>query len=407
MKNIIFIFLFLVSFNLFAQKKLPNVDIIYSQSASTLHPKYTLFVSQKDSISLYFKLNLKEFNFVVLDKHKLKAKIKIKYIFYNSLENTNILDSASRVFSLTKNKINSSFVSYFEIPKPDSNSFLVIITEDLYNNNKTLSFLEVDVSNSSSERFMIMDASTHTPVFFDYVNNKKTYFVKTDLNIDSLKIQRFNYDTTMPLPPFSSFKKDFFIISDSIYNIGIDENFKFEKNYIYKISTLDGSVSKNIICFDNTYPYIIYSYQLLYPMKYLTTNEEFQNLKSYPNLKLAIDDFWLTISDNRETVRNMLKIYYNRIQLSNYYFTEDKPGWMTDRGMIYTIFGPPVSLYKGDNFEEWLYFNPFSYKKESFYFAKKYDDLGIEKYILKRNSLYLKYWRDAIDSWRKGVFYSF
>jgi len=43
--------------------------------------------------------------------------------------------------------------------------------------------------------------------------------------------------------------------------------------------------------------------------------------------------------------------------MANYFFTSYKPGWMTDRGMIYIVLGPPVILHKGDDFEEWIYYN--------------------------------------------------
>lgn len=407
MKFIIFIFVTSISLNVLAQKKLPDVSIIYSQASTTLHPKYKLFVQNDDSITLFLKLNLNEFNFVVLEKHKLRANVKIKYMYYNSLESTQIIDSASKVFNITKNAINKSLVSYMKIAKPDSNCFLVIITEDLYNHNKVLSFLNVDITSKSSDRLLLIDADSHFPVFYNYVRPNKKLFIKTDLDIDSLRIEKFIYDTTMPLPPFSSFKRDTYVISDSVYTISIKENFSFEDGYIYKISTLDRKISTSLACFGQTYPFVLYSYQLLKPLQYITTKKEYNDLSKYPNKKLAVDDFWLTVSDNKDVVRNVIKIYYNRIVLANFFFTENKPGWMTDRGMIYTIFGPPNSLYKGDNYEEWVYFNPFSYNQESFYFKRRYNELGIEIFTLKRNSSYLKYWNDAIDSWRKGVFYSF
>lgn len=401
------LFLIFTSLNTLAQKKLPDVSIIYSQSSSAIRPVYKLFIPNRDSIILYMKLNLNEFNFVVLEKHRYRANVKIKYIYYKSLEKTEIIDSASRVLNITQNTINKSIVSYMKIQRPDSNCFLVVITEDLFNHNKALNFLNINITNKSSDRLLLFDADNHSPVFHNYVKPNKKFYVKTELDIDSLRIERFVYDTTMPLPPFSSFRNDNYEISDSVYNVSIKDDFEFENGYLYKISTLDRKVSTSIACFSETYPFVLYSYQLLKPLKYITTKKEYNELQKYPNTKLAIDDFWLSISEDTEIVRNLIKVYYNRVELANFYFTENKPGWMTDRGMIYIIFGPPNSLYKGDDFEQWVYFNPFTYNKESFYFKKSYDEIGIEIYTLSRNPQYLKYWNDAIDSWRKGVFYNF
>ncbi len=60
--------------------------------------------------------------------------------------------------------------------------------------------------------------------------------------------------------------------------------------------------------------------------------------------KAWIEEFWNLRDPDPGTEENELKMeYFNRIEQANEMFrTELKPGWMTDRGRIYILFGPPM-----------------------------------------------------------------
>ena len=400
-----FILLILAVFSAFSQSGLPNVNFIYSP-AKTLRPQYRVYLGDDDSVFLYVKLNFEELNFAQIANHRYKANVRIKYLYYRSLENLQIVDSASKVLNIVQKNINKTIVSYLKIPKPDTDMFVVIVTEDMYNKNKVLNFLKLDLSRQSSEYFILKDSAYHSPVFKKYVKCNKKYYVETTLQIDSFTVHHYQYDTMMPVPPFSSLKKDFFLVEDTSFKIAPMTYFSFDKPGIYRFVTSEGG-GFTVVCFDNYYPYILRALDMIEPLKYLTTTEEYNNLLSYPNKKLAVDDYCLSVDSNYQEARNLIKIYYNRVQLANYYFTEDKPGWMTDRGMIYIIFGTPNVVYKGNNYEQWLYYGPYSKENLDFRFYLKKTDYGSEKYILKRNSNYMTYWKKAISSWRNGQFFVF
>src|SRR5208283_1490801 len=68
----------------------------------------------------------------------------------------------------------------------------------------------------------------------------------------------------------------------------------------------------------------------------LETNEEREQF---------IESFWLRRSTNPDLPDNDFKEeHYRRIAYSNEHFAAGKPGWMTDRGRIYIIFGPPDEI---------------------------------------------------------------
>ena len=89
------------------------------------------------------------------------------------------------------------------------------------------------------------------------------------------------------------------------------------------------------------------------PLKYLTNQNEIEEIKKSDRVKVALDEFWLEITGNIERSRELIRIYFNRVLYANYFFTSHKEGWRTDRGMIYIIYGPPDKVYKTPGGERW------------------------------------------------------
>jgi GWxTD domain-containing protein len=58
-----------------------------------------------------------------------------------------------------------------------------------------------------------------------------------------------------------------------------------------------------------------------------------------------IEQFWERRDPTPSTVENEFKEeHYRRIAFANEHFASDVPGWKTDRGRIYIVYGPPDSI---------------------------------------------------------------
>ncbi len=58
--------------------------------------------------------------------------------------------------------------------------------------------------------------------------------------------------------------------------------------------------------------------------------------------------FWAALDPTPGTVENeLMEEYYRRVAFSMEAFTVVQPGWRTDRGMIYILFGPPDEIQRG------------------------------------------------------------
>jgi GWxTD domain-containing protein len=166
--------------------------------------------------------------------------------------------------------------------------------------------------------------------------------------------------------------------------------------------------------FGETFPSMTKPEAMIEPLAYLASEEEMDALRSSLKPKLALDEFWIKCGGNIDKSRELIRIYYTRILYSNYYFTSFKEGWRTERGMIYTIYGPPDKVYKNSEGESWGYRKPvlksswggrYRLKQEYlfFNFRVRQNKFSENDYYLSRSETLVTYWDKAIDSWRKGM----
>jgi GWxTD domain-containing protein len=117
----------------------------------------------------------------------------------------------------------------------------------------------------------------------------------------------------------------------------------------------------------------------------------FLQLKNDRERDIFIDAFWKQRDPTPGTPANEAEDeHYKRIAYANEYFSRDtsRPGWMTDRGRIYIVLGPPLDISR---FEGESYVNPtliWSYAGRPEYGLPSYFDLvffrrnGIGEYVL-------------------------
>lgn len=83
-------------------------------------------------------------------------------------------------------------------------------------------------------------------------------------------------------------------------------------------------------------------------VSYIITDEEraaFRRLQTDEEREQFIENFWLRRDPTPDTVENEFKEeHYRRIAYANEHFPSGIPGWKTDRGRIYIVYGPPDEI---------------------------------------------------------------
>ena len=143
---------------------------------------------------------------------------------------------------------------------------------------------------------------------------------------------------------------------------------------------------------------------LVESLLYITTAAERQQLRQAPDPKRAVDQFWLRAAGGDQTRgRDLIRRYYGLVTEANELFTGHKPGWLTDRGLVYVVLGAPASVRRlptGD--ERWQYAElDQSGRDLTFTFRPRPSTLAPDNYELVRRPEYQTLWYAAVERWRK------
>jgi len=93
---------------------------------------------------------------------------------------------------------------------------------------------------------------------------------------------------------------------------------------------------------------ISYQRSLDNDFRWIITSEEraaFRQLSTNEDRHRFIEAFWVRRDPTPATAENEFKEeHYRRIAYSNVHFAQALPGWETDRGRVYIVYGPPQGI---------------------------------------------------------------
>ncbi len=416
--QIILLIIFLITSSCLTQK--PQRTKInaseYNPSSYVLHPKFKIFHISDSYSKLYLKIFTSELRFSSANEDKEnRAEIKVAYKIKPSVKSNNILDSAKTRIRIKKTENQTSLISFFKIKNFPLEHYIVEINlVDIYANKKSHSFVRINNSGDDNEQYYLsLKAQNKKPLFKEYFNLNDSILImhKNSLS-DKFKIIHFPVNFPPAQEPYlTSENQSLRLKPDTFWyekaQLG-KISFKTRKRGLYIIKA-DTTKNKGIIKvnFNNTYPLITKSYELVETIRYLISDDEYTSMLNSDNKKLSIDNFWLKAAGNKEKAREILKIWYNRATYANYYFTSYKEGWKTDRGMIYMLYGPPDDIKNFDDAEKWIYINTKEDKKIEFIFQIPEQAISNNDYILIRDAKYITSRNNAVKSWLNGIVYHY
>ena len=164
----------------------------------------------------------------------------------------------------------------------------------------------------------------------------------------------------------------------------------------------NSSEGLSILKLDKDFPKVQDPNGMIPPLNYIVTEAEYNKLIQNPNPKITADNFWIDAGGNISRGRELIRIFYNRVYFANYYFTNSKPGWKTDRGMIYVVYGPPHEIEKSAHVEIWKYKLKSEGTDVKFTFNYSPNKFGINKYTLSRSNNQEWRWTEAVYAWTSG-----
>lgn len=391
-----------------------NLAFTYERNAQVLHPMYTVYHDSPSQSQLHFSINTQELLYMKsVGAANYMAKIAVSYNLYSSYESKVVLDSSSVVLEDDASKEeNVTLHGSFEFKAVYPNSYVLeVLLTDLNRNQSAVSFVEVNKSGiNAAQNFKLTNFKSGQVLFTNCVKSNEVFQVSYSKNSAQrqLRVNYYKPKFTLPAPPFSvqNFQAQS-LVPDSTFVLNLDANFiadvKLSSRGMYHFqSDTVGNDGLTVFVFQDSYPLLTTADDLIPPLRYITTKQEFESLQNSMNKKLAVDEFWLNNCGNMDRAKSALKVYYNRVQNSNTYFTSYTEGWKTDRGLVYIAFGLPTSIYRDSNGETWIYGEEQNSRSLTFTFSKVVNPYSDADYSLNRSENFRSDWFRMIDAWRQG-----
>ena len=266
-------------------------------------------------------------------------------------------------------------------------------------------WIDISLTPGNLNRPFILTDSAAIPLFRNHVNVAEAFWVEAVNNQEDVQIKK--YEATFPAaaPPFSRLPKN--VASElaliKSYRVAPEEPVQLPEEGLYMLTL--GNASLSVVAEGNAYPELTTAKELIEPLLYITSAKERTELYAATETKRALDQFWLkAASQDKAQAKQLIKTYYARVKEANEFFNSHKAGWLTDRGMIYIVFGKPTSVNRNQEVEEWTYSGMRTGGGVlKFIFIKKPNTFTQNHYELIRRPEYEFVWYSTVEKWRKGM----
>jgi GWxTD domain-containing protein len=340
----------------------------------------------------------------------MMANVRINLFVLENISAKQFTDSTSLTFSMEKSDdANSYLVARIFFKKPLLSQFIYKFeVVDLNRTSKSKKYIYCsDNTSQSNNSFLTILSGSSFPLFSTAVTATDSFHLyNSQLNTDSVYLRFFKRNYMLAAPPQAeNATVRFSYVADSTIRIAFNDTlfYNFSKKGIYHLQAdTMKKIGYTLFNFGDDYPIVTKPAQMIGPIRYLTTKNEYSKIVSAENTIDAIEQFWIERAGNKTLARKLISAYYNRVEFANKNYTSYTEGWKTDRGMISIVYGKPDFLEYKDKQEVWTYLNAYEGQSLDFVFTKINNPFTENDFILIRSQRYEIPWFTAVDSWRNG-----
>ena len=383
----------------YAQVRVSSKEISYQydQTHDFVVNEVAAFEGTQVKVFIEFILNSGN---VKMSDYSFSHFLKKNYIDEGGIGNKVQLDS-SHIIDIGFRK----YVFEFELVRELDDNLIVFEIYDRVREKQYYLDIPLRIGAWKRPPFVLMQVDQEIPYFGKYLPVGAALRPVHQFNESvSFQISGVLNESGVPLPPFEEEGGRTTSITpiDTLYGVKHNEVFRFQNEGFFKVNTSESSdLSLPLLITDDYYPYFQAYEDLVEPLIFISTNEEYEKMKTTEFPRDAFEGFVnLTISTNEMVSRGFIKNYFKRVRESARLFTTDREGWKTDRGMIYQIFGRPQQVFRNETTELWVYTSPNGRRTRYIY-----DIIPTKEglvYKLIRGKRYREDWMQAVTQWRTG-----
>jgi GWxTD domain-containing protein len=384
-----------------------NLSSVYQISDQTPLPSYMLYQFHSDSLRLFFSIPPRR---VIQEEKNPDGNDYTLFVSIFPRDNRfAIIDSATYHYSRDPIYPGEELRGSIDLfTGPPSGRVLSVLLSNLENvgANEQL-FPLIEAFPPGRYHYQLSDDQS-IPMTSPFLKPETRFSIRSSIiNDQSIQVRYYEDKYPIAMPPFATVPFHYFdYAADSVFTIAFQEGvtpiLQFTRPGIYHL-TADPNMPTGFTLFVRThsYPWISHPEQMIHPLRYLTSNREYEALAEAPDPKEAVDRFWINNAGNELRAKKLIREYYRRVEKANYLFTSHQEGWKTDRGMIYIMYGPPSVVQRGPSSEIWTYGESRNLMSLTFIFTRLSNPFTDSDYMLERSPNYKTGWYQMVNSWRR------
>jgi GWxTD domain-containing protein len=285
------------------------------------------------------------------------------------------------------------FIVHFSVPDTTDN---VLLLE--YRNGKSYFFpIQLKFTNVKYPDFYIQGSQGSNGIIEKYLA-RGSYRVSSAAASDSVYVYRYKDVFSAADPPMSEATSANPRLSIDTLSLVPYDQFELTAGHFYLVQKdTSGFDGRTYYVGDAYFPKLTKLEELLGPIRYIARRSELQKIEDASDRKKAFDSFWLGLYPIKRNASDAIASYYQKVAQANEMLTSYKPGWKTDRGMVFIVFGIPSEVKRYDWREVWNYPGglSFEFRIISNLFAN-------QQYYLMRSQALAEPWYEAVKTLRNN-----
>jgi GWxTD domain-containing protein len=390
-----------------------SYQYLYDLESRDIHPEYVVYHHSNDSSTVYFRVFSGELLYTrtsASNPFLLNLKVKATISDLNGMAQ----DTLSLILHEGAKDRQGWLLGSMTVPMKEGNWNLLMEFTDVSRNLTQPSFILCDKSSSyTAQNYLLTKFESGEPVFGGFVTPGQMVEILSARNAKNNLpwLAKIRSEIKLPPPPFSTNSPELPSLKES-QAVALVSNdlgayvFEVDGGLFFLTHDADKRAGLTIKTSNTHFPRVKEVSSLEWPIRFITTKTEHEEIvkNSYP--KLLIDRFWLECGGSKEHARELIRVFYKRVEEANYYFSTYTEGWRTDRGMIHLLFGNPNQIIRSSQGEVWNYGEDNQAALLSFTFNRVESPFTSNLYILEREPGYKPYWERMVQTWRSGKIYS-
>ena len=391
-----------------------NFAHLYNSDLNVVQPEYSIFHHRTDSTKLTIFIDPDEILYIRdATEDFFTSRFQLSWYLFESFESRNLSDSARIRFTDTLTVDPKPYIEKtVKLATPPGLRFTLFTEfEDLNRRSRHQDALTLDKSHPYTSQFFIFTEDHYSestaPFFLSLQKNFEINYAEA-LNFE-LDAQIYPTHEIIPVPPFviidTQVNQVPQLVSDTSFVLdfrnGKASLFTSREGLYYFHEKGNSELGFVAYAFYPGFPNVLGSDDVLRSLRYITSADEYQQLFTLSDSRLAMERFWNRSAGNPDRASELIIRYYSRVNNANILYTSFVPGWQTDRGMIYIIFGPPHSVFKTKNTETWRYTEGMNVPAATFTFNRIDNKYSHNHFVLERDQAYRSTWNHAVSIWRR------